>query len=120
MSYVHKPDLGQPQRLAGLLYAAANLKRYSSLFGVNAPTEARQLYDPAKLRNADTSIGLRAPTLRAICPQVTTFIGRGTEAAAVEKLLNSEEIRLVTLTGPGGVGKTRLSLGSAENECLLS
>jgi len=40
--------------------------------------------------------------------QVTTFVGRAREMAEVKRLLAAS--RLVTLTGPGGTGKTRLSL----------
>ena len=40
--------------------------------------------------------------------QLTTFIGRTEELAEVERLLETN--RLVTLTGPGGSGKTRLAL----------
>jgi predicted ATPase/class 3 adenylate cyclase len=40
--------------------------------------------------------------------QLTSFIGREAEIAAVGDLI--ERARLVTLTGPGGTGKTRLSL----------
>src|SRR5207244_1242558 len=46
--------------------------------------------------------------------QRTTFIGRGHEVAAAGKLLLREDVRLVTLTGPGGIGKTRLGLRIAE------
>ena len=42
--------------------------------------------------------------------QRTVFIGREREAAALRQLLNREDVRLVTLTGPGGIGKTRLAL----------
>ncbi len=42
--------------------------------------------------------------------QLTRFIGRGQEVTAVQHLLHREGVRLVTLTGPGGTGKTRLGL----------
>src|SRR3712207_5036599 len=42
--------------------------------------------------------------------QPTPFIGREREVATVRQRLLQPEVRLLTLTGPGGVGKTRLSL----------
>ncbi|HEU0000743.1 MAG TPA: adenylate/guanylate cyclase domain-containing protein [Ktedonobacteraceae bacterium] len=42
--------------------------------------------------------------------QHTPFIGREKEVAAVGQLLYREDVHLVTLTGPGGTGKTRLAL----------
>ena len=40
----------------------------------------------------------------------TTFLGRERELAELVALLEREDVRLVTLTGPGGTGKTRLAL----------
>lgn len=42
--------------------------------------------------------------------QLTHFVGRDREIAAVLRLLRSPEVHLVTLTGAGGTGKTRLSM----------
>ncbi len=42
--------------------------------------------------------------------QPTPFIGREREVEACKQLLAREEVRLLTLTGPGGTGKTRLGL----------
>ncbi|MEP6909169.1 MAG: adenylate/guanylate cyclase domain-containing protein [Actinomycetota bacterium] len=43
----------------------------------------------------------------------TPFLGRERELQDVTALLGREDVRLLTLTGPGGAGKTRLALQSA-------
>src|SRR3954447_19081211 len=45
--------------------------------------------------------------------QPTRLIARAREAAEVRHLLRDRAVRMVTLTGPGGVGKTRLAVAVA-------
>jgi len=42
-----------------------------------------------------------------------TFVGRDDDVAALSRLLRDSRSRLITVTGPGGVGKTRLALEAA-------
>ncbi len=46
-------------------------------------------------------------------PQLTPFVGRQDELKQIADLLAHPECRLVTLTGPGGIGKTRLAIEAA-------
>ena len=46
--------------------------------------------------------------------QLTSFIGRERDIAAVRARFVDDEVRLLTLTGPGGTGKTRLALRVAD------
>jgi predicted ATPase/DNA-binding CsgD family transcriptional regulator len=89
-----------------------NRQIYSKL-GVGSRTQAVALVSQAGLLE-EKSAPLEAAAIERrhnIPAQVTTFVGREKEIGEVRRLL--ESTRLLTLTGPGGVGKTRLAIRAA-------
>jgi predicted ATPase/DNA-binding CsgD family transcriptional regulator len=55
-------------------------------------------------------MALTALTNQAVPTPVTSLVGRAVELARLLEMVRQPGMRLITLTGPGGVGKTRLAL----------
>ena len=114
LAYCHKAGLPDENRLAGLIYAAANLKRLAATFNLPRPMDVELLYDERQIEGeSHGSSGAKRPK-HNLPVQPTPFIGRAKLIAAIQDLLLEPSTRLVTLLGPGGTGKTRLSLQVAE------
>jgi predicted ATPase/DNA-binding XRE family transcriptional regulator len=85
---------------------------------LSIPPEERELFLQCA-RGQISAIRLSLPAQPIDQPQrpptnlpasTTSFVGRDQDLTALIDLLTRAEVRLVTLTGPGGVGKTRLAL----------
>jgi predicted ATPase len=68
---------------------------------------------PAR-RSASPDVDTDRRSQRSLPVTSTSLIGREHDIVEISKLLQTPEVRLVTLTGPGGVGKTRLGIAVGE------
>ena len=114
LTYCHKVGMSDEQRLGGLIYAAANLRRYAATFNLPMPTNVELLYAENQITE-DGQVTANAKQPKHNLPaQPTPFIGRAKQLTAIKELLLNADTHLVTLMGPGGTGKTRLSLQVAQ------
>jgi predicted ATPase/DNA-binding CsgD family transcriptional regulator len=80
--------------------------------GVNSRKEAIRRARELGLLDFKTTALFQSHNLPAA---LTPFVGRQRELAQICQLLNDQVYRLLTLTGTGGVGKTRLALRAAHD-----
>jgi predicted ATPase/DNA-binding SARP family transcriptional activator len=110
------------QRSAALVQYEMCRRILAEEMDVEPSAETQALYEAIRAGQVQQGAGeqgsrgevvhLRTPALAHNLPsQATPFIGREQEVAEVSRLLSAS--RLVTLTGPGGCGKTRLVLQAA-------
>lgn len=94
---------GQPH-LARQCYQAFQQLLHDDL-GVAPGANTTRLFDRLRTINFPPAVDLPPPA--------TSFIGRAAEVDAIVSLVVAPGSRLLTLTGPGGVGKTRLAIEAA-------
>jgi predicted ATPase/DNA-binding XRE family transcriptional regulator len=81
------------------------------------PPRRRALLEAAARPRAEAMLmaGTAASPQHNLPRQLTPLIGRERETRTAALALQQADVRLLTLTGPGGVGKTRLALQVAED-----
>ena len=79
--------------------------------GIEPGPELQEL-ERAILRQ-DPALAPQTSAMPRLPVPATPLVGRGLELAAVTGLLRRPDVRLLTLTGTGGTGKTRLALEAA-------
>ncbi len=84
-----------------------------ALKGLSRPETIFQLWIPG-LDNVFPPIQSAGRQVIALPEPPTPLIGRERERQEIVGMLGQDSVRLVTLTGPGGTGKTRLSLAVGE------
>jgi len=103
-------DSSIPAPLQSIVYrclAKEPTGRYASTSDLvtDLATLGSRVVEPQLVAGASGRVALPAPR--------TPLIGREAELEAVQSLLLRDDVRMVTLTGTGGAGKTRLAIGAA-------
>jgi len=115
LNFCNKAGIPDEERLAGLIFASVHMKRYHSVFGITMPVEVKYVHlSDQREQSAATQVSYNKRTKHNLPSQTTAFIGRQKEIETTVRLLQNDNVRLVTLTGPGGTGKTRLAVQCAE------
>jgi predicted ATPase len=128
--YVKAPAPGRDERLQALLdrmeaQGASCYRRFGSDEELGelvrddlALALSERFYD-------DITVSLPAqstrpgPRIAALPAPATTLIGREADLRSLCDLVNRPDVRLVTLSGPGGIGKTRLAIACADRMSAL-
>jgi predicted ATPase len=120
--YIREPSHDREPRLAELLDRVrdddgASFKYFSTaqelrrLLEADLATMLAERFDRSRpeppARTAPADLDIAPPAAPA---PLTELIGRDTEIEIVEALLKRDRVRLVTLIGPGGIGKSRLAI----------
>ena len=117
LNYCNKTIISDTGRLAGLIFAAAHLKQYHKMFDVALPEDIRNIrIDSRRNRTFQNETYSEQRSTREnikLPAQATPLIGRESEIKEISDIFRREDLRLLTLTGPGGTGKTRLAVHMA-------
>lgn len=116
--YIKEPSTERDERLTTLLDRIRNDDRSSwktfstpdelaRLVGGDLATMLAERFDAAR---ADDAASPPPPAAPEIPAPYTAIVGRQREREEVAQLLSQQGVRIVTLVGPGGIGKSRLAI----------
>ncbi|MFL7810020.1 MAG: tetratricopeptide repeat protein, partial [Anaerolineae bacterium] len=101
------------QRSAALAQYEACRRALADELAVEPTAETQALYQTILAEKPTDEGTAGTPALYNLPSTGTAFVGREKELAEIADLLANPDCRLVTLFGPGGIGKTRLALQAA-------
>jgi len=87
----------------------AAVQSFSAVPDTKAPTLSSDAEPPAETRQ---------PPIEWMPMQPTPLVGRSQEVETILRMLTVDGVRLLTLVGPAGVGKTRLAIAAAADAQL--
>jgi predicted ATPase/DNA-binding CsgD family transcriptional regulator len=97
------------------MYASSSaLAPSPSVAALNPPIDMMAVVGTVRAASARAAATPTRHDAHDLPPQPTPLLDREVERAAALSLLGRDDVRLVTLTGPGGVGKSHLALAVAE------
>jgi predicted ATPase/DNA-binding SARP family transcriptional activator len=86
--------------------------------GIEPEIETRALYERIQAGELSPVRLTAAPSAQNLPAQLTPFVGRESELAEITARLQQPEVRLLTLVGAGGMGKSRLALELARSRLV--
>lgn len=87
-------------------------ERMADVLAISAEDRLAFINFARRVVNLSSDLAALTPT-SSLPAQLTPFIGRESELSQITDRLNDPACRLLTLVGPGGIGKTRLALQAA-------
>jgi len=112
--------LSNEHALHGDYQAARHYAGRQLELGVEPSAKTRDLYEQIRsgMLKANPTLPSDPPSnpIHNLPVSLTPFIGREEELADLAQLIADRECRCVTLVGPGGIGKTRLALRTADQQ----
>ena len=109
LAYLEVADKAAQGRLALKVFERFQVRLRREL-GLEPTAATKRLVERLKGQEAPA---LTTPEVRPLSHPGTSFIGRELELAEIMNLLGKPSCQLLTLVGPGGVGKTRLAMEAA-------